>query len=182
MSADARVNLPIAITLGDAAGIGPEIIAKAFRDAPGALRGCFVAGDVGTMRRAAAIVAAVDAGEAGLIVPILVGPEARIRAAAEDAGKDISAYRIVPAPHSHAAAAAAVALVRSGEAGLLMKGSLHTDELMAAVVSSTTGLRTERRISHAYLMDVPDHPTPLIRHHRRYAAEVRGTPHGRSAQ
>lgn len=111
---------------------------------------------------AAAIVAAVDAGEAGLIVPILVGPEARIRAAAEDAGKDISAYRIVPAPHSHAAAAAAVALVRSGEAGLLMKGSLHTDELMAAVVSSTTGLRTERRISHAYLMDVPDHPTPLI--------------------
>ncbi|MEG8220659.1 hypothetical protein sphantq_00577 [Sphingobium sp. AntQ-1] len=111
---------------------------------------------------AAAITAAVDAAEAGLILPILVGPEARIRAAAEEAGKDISAYRIVPAAHSHAAATAAVALVRSGEAKLLMKGSLHTDELMSAVVSSSTGLRTERRISHAYLMDVPDHPTPLI--------------------
>lgn len=111
---------------------------------------------------AAAITATVDAAEAGLILPILVGPEARIRAAAEEAGKDISAYRIVPAAHSHAAATAAVALVRSGEAELLMKGSLHTDELMSAVVSSSTGLRTERRISHAYLMDVPEHPTPLI--------------------
>ncbi|WP_413818557.1 bifunctional enoyl-CoA hydratase/phosphate acetyltransferase [Sphingobium sp.] len=111
---------------------------------------------------AAAMAAAVDAAEAGLIAPILVGPEARMRAAAKEAGKDISAYRIVSAPHSHAAAAAAVALVRSGEAKLLMKGSLHTDELMAAVVSATTGLRTERRISHAYLMDVPNHPTPLI--------------------
>ena len=111
---------------------------------------------------AAAITAAVEAAEAGLILPILVGPEARIRSAAEAAGKDITAYRIVAAPHSHAAAAAAVALVRSGEARLLMKGSLHTDELMGAVVSSTTGLRTERRISHAYVMDVPGHPTPLI--------------------
>ncbi len=111
---------------------------------------------------AAAIAAAVDAAEAGLIVPILVGPEAKIRAAAEAAGNDISAFRIVPAPHSHAAAAEAVALVRSGEAKLLMKGSLHTDELMGAVVLSATGLRTERRISHAYLMDVPEHPTPLI--------------------
>jgi phosphotransacetylase/acyl dehydratase len=111
---------------------------------------------------AAALAAAIDAAEAGLIVPILIGPEERIRAAAEEAGKDIAAYRIVPAAHSHAAAAAAVALVRTGEARLLMKGSLHTDELMAAVVSSTTGLRTERRISHAYLMDVPNHPTPLI--------------------
>ncbi len=111
---------------------------------------------------AAAMTAVVDAAEAGLITPILVGPEARIRAAAHEAEKDISAYRVVPAAHSHAAAAAAVALVRSGEAKLLMKGSLHTDELMSAVVSSSTGLRTERRISHAYLMDVPGHPTPLI--------------------
>ncbi|CAN5134686.1 bifunctional enoyl-CoA hydratase/phosphate acetyltransferase [soil metagenome] len=111
---------------------------------------------------AAALAAAIDAAEAGLIVPILVGPEARIRAAAEEAGKDITPYRIVSSAHSHAAAADAVALVRAGEARLLMKGSLHTDELMAAVVSSTTGLRTERRISHAYLMDVPNHPTPLI--------------------
>lgn len=111
---------------------------------------------------AAAITAAVEAAEAGLIAPILVGPAAKIRSAAEAAGKDITAYRIVAAPHSHAAAAQAVALVRSGEAQLLMKGSLHTDELMGAVVPSATGLRTERRISHAYVMDVPSHPTLLI--------------------
>lgn len=111
---------------------------------------------------AAALDAALEAAEAGLIRPILVGPEAKIRAAAEAAGKDISGYRLVAAPHSHAAAAAAVALVRSGGAALLMKGSLHTDELMSAVVASDGGLRTERRISHAYLMDVPGHPTPLI--------------------
>lgn len=111
---------------------------------------------------AAAILAVVEAAEASLIAPILVGPEARIRAAAAEAGQDISAFRIVPADHSHDAAAKAVALVRAGEARLLMKGSLHTDELMGAVLSSTTGLKTERRISHAYLMDVPDHPTPLI--------------------
>ncbi|AHE55812.1 bifunctional enoyl-CoA hydratase/phosphate acetyltransferase [Sphingomonas sanxanigenens] len=111
---------------------------------------------------AAALAAAVEAAEAGLIVPILIGPEARIRAAAQEAGKDISALRILPAAHSHDAAARAVELVRSGEAELLMKGSLHTDELMAAVVARATGLRTERRISHAYVMDVPGHPDPLI--------------------
>ncbi|WDA35216.1 bifunctional enoyl-CoA hydratase/phosphate acetyltransferase [Sphingobium sp. YC-XJ3] len=110
----------------------------------------------------AALLAAIEAAEAGLIEPILVGPEARIRTIAEEAGKDISGFRLVAADHSHDAAAKAVALVRSGEARLLMKGSLHTDELMGAVVPSATGLRTERRISHAYLMDVPDHPTPLI--------------------
>ncbi len=111
---------------------------------------------------ASAITAAVDAAAAGLIRPILVGPEAKIRAAAEAAGQDISAFRIVPAPHSHAAAQAAVALVRSGEARLLMKGSLHTDEFLAAIIASKTGLRTERRISHVYLMDVPDHARPLL--------------------
>ena len=111
---------------------------------------------------AAALAAAVEAAEAGLIVPILVGPEARIRQAAEEAGKDISAFRIVPSIHSHESAAKAVELVRSGEARLLMKGSLHTDELMGAIVSRATGLRTERRISHAYVMDVPGHPNPLI--------------------
>lgn len=111
---------------------------------------------------AAAILAVAEAAEASLIAPILIGPEARIRAAAVEAGKDISAFRIVPADHSHDAAAKAVGLVRSGEARLLMKGSLHTDELMGAVVSATTGLRTERRISHAYVMDVPDHSTPVI--------------------
>lgn len=111
---------------------------------------------------AAALSAAVEAAEAKLIEPILVGPEARIREAAEEAGKDISAFRIVPSQHSHDSAAKAVALVRSGEAKLLMKGSLHTDELLGAVVSRASGLRTERRISHAYVMDVPGHPTPLI--------------------
>ena len=74
----------------------------------------------------------------------------------------MAAYRIVESAHSHDSAAKAVELVRAGEAVLLMKGSLHTDELMGAVVSRATGLRTERRISHAYVMDVPGHPTPLI--------------------
>lgn len=111
---------------------------------------------------AAAIAAAAEAAEAGLIVPLLVGPEARIRAAAAEAGRDLDGWRIEPAPHSHAAAARAVELVRAGEAALLMKGSLHTDELMHAVVASGTGLRTERRISHVYLMDVPGHPAPLL--------------------
>ncbi|MDE8652106.1 bifunctional enoyl-CoA hydratase/phosphate acetyltransferase [Novosphingobium album (ex Liu et al. 2023)] len=111
---------------------------------------------------AAALAAVVEAAEAGLIEPLLVGPEARIIKAAEEAGKDIAGFRIVPSLHSHDSAAKAVALVRSGEARLLMKGSLHTDELMGAVVSHAAGLRTERRISHAYVMDVPGHPTPLI--------------------
>jgi len=111
---------------------------------------------------AAAITAVAEAVQAGLIVPILIGPGARIRAAAQEAGVDISPFRILEAAHSHAAAAAAVELVRSGEAGLLMKGSLHTDELMRAVVARETGLRTERRVSHVYLMDVPGHPTPLL--------------------
>jgi phosphate butyryltransferase len=111
---------------------------------------------------AAAVQGAVRAAAAGLIEPVLVGPEAKIRAAAEEAGDDISPFRLVTAPHSHAAAAQAVALVRSGEAELLMKGSLHTDELMSAVVSPETGLRTERRISHVYLMDVPSYPRALL--------------------
>ncbi|MAM37717.1 bifunctional enoyl-CoA hydratase/phosphate acetyltransferase (plasmid) [Sphingobium naphthae] len=111
---------------------------------------------------AATLAAAVEAAEAGLIEPILVGPEVRVRQAAEAAGKDISAFRLVGAAHSHESAAKAVELVRSGEAVLLMKGSLHTDELMGAVVSRASGLRTERRISHAYIMDVPGHPGPLI--------------------
>lgn len=110
----------------------------------------------------AAISAVADACAERLIRPILVGPADRIREAAAQAGVDIADFRLVDAPHSHAAAAQAVALVRSGEAGLLMKGSLHTDELLAAVVARDTGLRTERRISHAYVMDVPGHPTPLI--------------------
>jgi phosphotransacetylase len=97
-----------------------------------------------------------------LITPILVGPEARMRAAAEAAGVDISAFRLETTAHSHASAARAVALVRAGEAQLLMKGSLHTDELMHAVVAADTGLRTGRRISHVYVMDVPRYPRPLL--------------------
>jgi phosphate acetyltransferase len=110
----------------------------------------------------AAIDGAIDAAKMGLIKPILVGPTAKIRAAAEEAKEDISGYPIVDAPHSHAAAAQAVQLVREGKAEALMKGSLHTDELMGAVVSREGGLRTARRISHCFVMDVPDHADPLI--------------------
>ncbi|WP_374572034.1 bifunctional enoyl-CoA hydratase/phosphate acetyltransferase [Phenylobacterium sp.] len=106
--------------------------------------------------------AAVEAAQLKLIDPILVGPEAKIRQAAEEAGLDISGYRLEPVAHSHAAAARAVALVREGQAGLVMKGALHTDELMHEVVADDTGLRTERRISHVFLMDVPDFGRPLL--------------------
>jgi phosphate acetyltransferase len=105
---------------------------------------------------------AVEAAEAGLIKPILVGPRARIEALARQHGLDVSKYEIVDAPHSEASAAAAAALVREGRAEALMKGSLHTDELMAAVVRRDTGIRTARRISHCFVMDVPGHPQALI--------------------
>ena len=103
-----------------------------------------------------------EAADMGLIRPILVGPEDKIRALAAAAGIALDSCRIVPAPHSHAAAAQAVALVRNGEAQALMKGSLHTDELMAEVVKPGSGLRTERRVSHVYLVDVPSYPKPLL--------------------
>lgn len=105
---------------------------------------------------------AMAAARARLVLPILVGPRARIEAAAKEAGCDISGVEIVDAPHSHASAARAVALVREGRAGALMKGSLHTDELMGAVVARDTGLRTERRISHCFVMAVPGRDEPLI--------------------
>ena len=105
---------------------------------------------------------ALDAARLGLIVPILVGPKAKIEAVARAAGLDLAPCELVDAPHSHAAAAMAVALVRSGRAEALMKGSLHTDELMAAVVRKDTGLRTARRISHCFVMDVPAYPDALI--------------------
>ena len=108
------------------------------------------------------LIAAIEAAKAGLIVPILVGPAAKIRAAAERGGLEIGSYRLIDAPHSHAAAMQAVALLRNGEAGLLMKGALHTDELMHAVVAADTGLRTARRLSHIYLMDVPDYARLLL--------------------
>ena len=107
------------------------------------------------------LTAAVEAAEAELIRPVLVGPEHKIRAVAGQQGLDLSRYRVVDAPHSHAAAAKAVEIVRAGEAETLMKGSLHTDELMAEVVRKETGLRTERRISHVFIMDVPTYPKPL---------------------
>lgn len=106
---------------------------------------------------------AVEAAQMGLIAPILVGPRARIEETARANGIiDISPYPIVDTPFSHAAAAAAVQLVREGKAEALMKGSLHTDELMAAVVKGDAGLRTSRRVSHCFVMDVPDHEEALI--------------------
>jgi phosphotransacetylase len=106
--------------------------------------------------------AAVEAAARDLIVPILVGPQQRIREIADRLQIDLSPYRLVDAPHSHAAAQAAVDLVRAGEAEMLMKGSLHSDELLAAVVARETGLRTERRLSHVFLMDVPGYHKLLM--------------------
>jgi phosphate acetyltransferase len=108
------------------------------------------------------LLGAIEAAKRRLITPVLVGPEGRIRAAAEAAGADLSGYRIVSTEHSHAAAEKAVALARAGEVEALMKGSLHTDELMAAVVPSATGLRTGRRVSHAFILEVPTYEKPLI--------------------
>jgi phosphate acetyltransferase len=105
---------------------------------------------------------AVDAAKAGLISPILVGPAARIKEVAAKAGLDISAYPIVDAAFSQESADKAVAEVRAGRAEALMKGSLHTDELMSAVVRRETGLRTARRISHCFIMDVPGRADGLI--------------------
>jgi len=105
---------------------------------------------------------AADAAKLGLIQPIFVGPRSRIEAAARQADVDISRYEIVDAPYSEASAARAVELVREGRAEALMKGSLHTDELMGAVVKRDTGLRTARRVSHCFVMDVPSYPETLI--------------------
>jgi phosphate acetyltransferase len=105
---------------------------------------------------------ALLARDAGLILPTLVGPEDKIRALAEQLQLDLAGCRILNVPHSHAAAESAVALAREGEVDALMKGSLHTDELMAEVVDKATGLRTDRRISHVYMMDVPTYPRPLL--------------------
>jgi phosphate acetyltransferase len=111
---------------------------------------------------ASALAGAIEAGEKKLITPILVGPAAKIRDVANEAGISLGSARIVDAAHSHESAAKAVALVRSGEAELLMKGSLHTDELLGAVVARETGLRTGRRISHVFIMDVPTYHKVLI--------------------
>ena len=105
---------------------------------------------------------AVEAAAEGLIEPVLVGPETKIRSVAAEHGIDLTGRKIVDAAHSHAAAACAVTLIREGKGELLMKGSLHTDELMREVTASATGLRTDRRISHVFVMDVPGHPETLF--------------------
>jgi phosphate acetyltransferase/phosphate butyryltransferase len=111
---------------------------------------------------AVSLIGAIEAGREKLIVPILVGPEDRIRAAAEAAKLDLGAYEVVPTEHSEAAAAQAVAMARAGKVEALMKGALHTDELMRAVVDAERGLRTHRRISHVFAMDAPGYPRPLF--------------------
>jgi phosphotransacetylase len=109
-----------------------------------------------------ALAGAVEAGKKGLIAPILVGPLQKIEAVAAAAGIDLRATEIVDAPHSQASAETAVGLVRMGRADLLMKGSLHTDELLGAVVARDAGLRTGRRISHVFVMDVPTYHKVLM--------------------
>jgi phosphotransacetylase len=111
---------------------------------------------------ASALAGAIEAASLGLITPILVGPAGKIQEIASKNAIDLGTARIVDVPHSHAAAARAVALVREGQAELLMKGSLHTDELLGAVVARETGLRTGRRISHVFLMDVPTYHKVLV--------------------
>jgi phosphate acetyltransferase len=105
---------------------------------------------------------ALLARDRGLIEPILVGPEEKIRSLAEQLGLELTGCRILNVPHSHAAAESAVSLAREGQVEALMKGSLHTDELLSEVVDKATGLRTARRISHVFLMDVPTYPRPLM--------------------
>jgi phosphate acetyltransferase len=107
------------------------------------------------------LVGAVEAAKEKLIIPVLVGPETKIRAAAEQARLDLSGYELVPTEHSHAAAAQAVALARDRKVEALMKGSLHTDEFMGAIVHEEK-LHTARRMSHVFVIDAPDYPRPLF--------------------
>ncbi len=110
----------------------------------------------------ASLMGAIEAAREDLMEPVLVGPEAKIRRAADAAGIDIDGYPIVSTEHSHAAAERAVAMARAGEVEALMKGALHTDELMQAVVATETGLRTARRISHVFAIDAPAYPRALF--------------------
>ncbi|MGP5307327.1 bifunctional enoyl-CoA hydratase/phosphate acetyltransferase [Vreelandella alkaliphila] len=109
-----------------------------------------------------AICGAVESAAQGLIIPVLVGPKGKIQLAAEKAEVDISAFELIDVPHSHAAAEQAVALARQGRVGALMKGALHTDELLREVLKRDTGLRTERCLSHVMAFDVPTYPRPLL--------------------
>lgn len=111
---------------------------------------------------ASSLSGALEAMESGLIIPILIGPKPRITEIAKQLGKSLDGIEIVDVPHSQAAAAKAVELVRTGGAEVLMKGSLHTDELLSEVTKRETGLRTGRRISHVFIMDVPSHPQTLF--------------------
>jgi len=111
---------------------------------------------------APSLTAAMEAQQRGLIEPVLVGPEARIRQVADEAGVDLEHAVVEPTPHSHASAERAVELVHCAKVAAIMKGSLHTDELMAAVVARDTGLRTERRISHVFVMAVPSYDRLLL--------------------
>lgn len=111
---------------------------------------------------ALSIRAALDVRDEGLVQPVLVAPRARLEAAAAAAGVDISGMPVEDVPHSHAAALRAAALARDGEVEMLIKGSLHTDELMSAVVASASGLRTKRRVSHCFVIQTPQYPRPFI--------------------
>jgi phosphate acetyltransferase len=145
---------------------GPELLVKTYNKYERFIEKC---AGLGNPRTAVAhpcdessLRAVAAARNEDLIEPVLVGPEQRIRKIAEENDIDLSGLSMVNTPHSHASAAEAVRLVREGECAVLMKGSLHTDELMSEVVKPDTGLRTERRISHAYIMDVPTYHKTLI--------------------
>ncbi|MEX0827675.1 MAG: bifunctional enoyl-CoA hydratase/phosphate acetyltransferase, partial [Haliea sp.] len=108
------------------------------------------------------LIGALEAFKLGLIIPVLIGPKSKILAAAQEAECNVGAVEIVDVPHSHAAAEKAVEMVREGGIAAIMKGKLHTDEIMEAVVNPVTGLKTERRISHVFVLDVPHYPKPLF--------------------
>ena len=108
------------------------------------------------------VAAAIEAKDEGLIIPILIGPETKIHAASIKANTSLIGIEIISTEHSHAAAELAVKIASQGKVDAIMKGSLHTDELLSAVLSHDSGLRTERRISHAYVMDIPAYPKPLV--------------------
>jgi len=105
---------------------------------------------------------AMDARDAGIIIPVLVGPQARLQAVAAEAGISLAGCEIVDAPHSHAAAAAAACMAGKGEVQALMKGSLHSDEYLGAILAANVGLRTERRLTHCFIMETASYPRPFI--------------------
>ncbi len=108
------------------------------------------------------LLGAIEASEHGIATPILIAPKSKLSAAARELDVDLSRFNVIDVPHSHAAAEKAVALVREGHADILMKGSLHTDELMSEVLARGTGIRTDRRISHVFIMKVESYPRYLF--------------------